>query len=77
MTTTTTETGVTTQVYQVFIKATPQAIWDAITLPRGPSATATRARSEYDLRPGGAYRSVASDEMRRARAWPSGSSTAR
>ena len=31
MTTTTTETGVTTQVYRVYIKATPQAIWDAIT----------------------------------------------
>jgi uncharacterized protein YndB with AHSA1/START domain len=30
MTTTTTQT---TQVYQVFIKATPEAIWDAITKP--------------------------------------------
>ena len=33
MTTTTTETGVTTQVYQVFIKATPEAIWDALIKP--------------------------------------------
>jgi uncharacterized protein YndB with AHSA1/START domain len=33
MTTTTTETGVTTQVYQVFIKATPEQIWEAITKP--------------------------------------------
>jgi uncharacterized protein YndB with AHSA1/START domain len=31
--TTMTETGVTTQVYRVFIKATPEAIWDAITKP--------------------------------------------
>jgi uncharacterized protein YndB with AHSA1/START domain len=64
MTTTTTETGVTTQVYQVFIKATPQAIWDAITRPEWTERYGYRARSEYDLRPGGAYLSVASDEMR-------------
>ena len=62
--TTMTETGVTTQVYQVFIKATPQAIWDAITRPEWTEKYGYRARSEYDLRPGGAYRSVASDEMR-------------
>lgn len=30
---TTTSTALTTQVYQVFIKATPEAIWDAITRP--------------------------------------------
>ena len=29
----TTMTATTTQVYQVFIKATPEAIWDAITTP--------------------------------------------
>jgi hypothetical protein len=31
--TTETDTMVTTQVYRVYIKATPQAIWDAITKP--------------------------------------------
>ena len=31
--TTTTATNVTTQVYHVYIKASPQAIWDAITKP--------------------------------------------
>ena len=31
--TTSTGTAVTTQVYRVYIKATPQAIWDAITKP--------------------------------------------
>ena len=29
----TTATALATQVYQVFIKATPQAIWDAIVKP--------------------------------------------
>jgi hypothetical protein len=33
MTTTTTQAPVTTQAYRVFIKATPQAIWEAITTP--------------------------------------------
>ena len=37
---TTTETKVTTQVYRVYIKAPAQAIWDAITKPDGPNATA-------------------------------------
>jgi hypothetical protein len=31
--TVTTDTAVTTQVHRVWIKATPQAIWDAITQP--------------------------------------------
>jgi uncharacterized protein YndB with AHSA1/START domain len=31
--TTTTQTAQTTQVYRVFIKAAPEAIWDAITQP--------------------------------------------
>jgi uncharacterized protein YndB with AHSA1/START domain len=33
MTTTATDTVTTTQVYQLFIRATPEAIWDAITKP--------------------------------------------
>ena len=48
--TTDTDTAVTTQVYRVYIKATPEAIWDAITKPEwnerygypGRSDTATR-----------------------------------
>jgi uncharacterized protein YndB with AHSA1/START domain len=63
MTTTTTETGVT-QVYQVFINATPEAIWDAITKPEWTERYGYRGRSEYDLRPGGAYLAVAGDEMK-------------
>ena len=47
-----TETAVTTQVYRVYIKATPEAIWDAITKPEwnerygypgGASTTSARA----------------------------------
>ena len=62
--TTMTQTGETTQVYRVFIKATPEAIWDAITDPDFTQRYGYRGRSEYDLRPGGAFRADASPEMR-------------
>jgi uncharacterized protein YndB with AHSA1/START domain len=61
---TTMETSVTTQVYRVYIKATPQAIWDAITTPEWTEKYGYRGRSEYDLRPGGAYRVFATEGMR-------------
>ena len=53
--TTTTASTVTTQVYRVYIKATPQAIWDAITKPEWSERYGYGGRVEYDLRPGGAY----------------------
>ncbi|HVD68170.1 MAG TPA: SRPBCC family protein [Actinomycetota bacterium] len=65
--TTSTGTAVTTQVYRVYIKATPQAIWDAITKPEWTERYGYGGRSEYDdLRPGGAYRALASDAMKKA-----------
>ena len=65
--TTMTETNVTTQVYRVYIKATPQAIWDAITKPEWTERYGYGGRGEYDLRPGGSYRGYASEEMQGAR----------
>lgn len=61
---TTTETAVTTQVYRVYIKATPQAIWDAITQPEWTDRYGYGGRAEYDLRPGGAHRTLTSAAMR-------------
>ena len=61
---TTTTEAVTTQVYRVFIKATPQAIWDAITKPEWTQRYGYGGSADYDLRPGGAYRGLASAEMR-------------
>jgi uncharacterized protein YndB with AHSA1/START domain len=65
MTTSVATTG-TTQVYRVYIKATPEAIWDAITDPDWTERFGYGGRSEYDLRPGGAYRGYASEGMRKA-----------
>jgi len=73
--TTDTQARTTTQVYRVYIKATPQAIWDAITTPEWSERYGYGGRVEYDLRPGGTYRAVASDEMKRARAEMGGSPT--
>ena len=58
-----TQTATTTQVYRVYIKATPEAIWDAITKPEWTERFGYGGRAEYDLRPGGAYRAHASEEF--------------
>ncbi len=64
--TTATQTSVTTQVYRVYIKATSEAIWDAITDPEWTQRYGFGGRVEYDLRPGGAYRVPTTDEMKKA-----------
>jgi uncharacterized protein YndB with AHSA1/START domain len=57
------ETGVATQVYRVYIKASPQAIWDAITDPDWNSRYGYPGRGEDDLRPGGRYLATADEQM--------------
>jgi uncharacterized protein YndB with AHSA1/START domain len=61
----TTQTMATTQVYRVHIRATPQAVWDAITKPEWTERYGYGVRAEFDLRPGGAYRAPTSEAMRR------------
>ena len=56
-------TGGDTRVFRVFIEATPQQIWDAITDPAWNTRYGYRARADYDLRPGGRYLVHASEEM--------------
>jgi uncharacterized protein YndB with AHSA1/START domain len=55
--------GTITQVYKIFIKATPEAIWDAITKPEFTQKWGYGLRDEYDLTPGGQYRGYANDAM--------------
>jgi len=61
---TNTETGATIQVYRVYIKAAPEAIWDAITKPEWTTRYGYEAPVEYDLRPGGAFRGLGGEAMR-------------
>jgi uncharacterized protein YndB with AHSA1/START domain len=53
----------TTQVHRIYIKATPEAIWDAITKPEWSQRYGYGGSVEFDLRPGGAYRTHASEEF--------------
>ena len=64
--TTMAETNVTTQVYRVYIRATPQKVWEAITQPEWSQKYGYGGSVEYDLRTGGSYRAIASDEMQAA-----------
>jgi uncharacterized protein YndB with AHSA1/START domain len=57
------QTAQAVQVYRVYIRATPQAIWDAITRPEWTQRFGYGGSAEYDLRPGGAYRSLTGEEM--------------
>lgn len=59
------KTETTTQVYQVYIKASPQAIWDAITLPEWTKRYGMGGVVDYELRPGGAYRAYPGEGMKR------------
>jgi uncharacterized protein YndB with AHSA1/START domain/DNA-binding transcriptional ArsR family regulator len=60
---TTAATAMTVQVHRVFIKATPQAIWDAITKPEWSTRYGYRAVVKYDLRAGGRFEALAGDSM--------------
>jgi len=61
-----TETGVTTQVYRVYIKATPEAVWDAITKPEWTDRYGYGGTIEGDLRAGAPYRILAGAGMQAA-----------
>jgi uncharacterized protein YndB with AHSA1/START domain len=56
----------TVQINRIYIKATPQAIWDAITRPEWTEKYGYGGRVDYDLRPGGRFRSMADAAMRQA-----------
>lgn len=58
------QASVTTQVFEVYIKASAEAIWDAITTPEWTAKYGYRGPLSYDLRPGGEFRAHASPEMR-------------
>jgi uncharacterized protein YndB with AHSA1/START domain len=64
--TTGTETAVTTQVYRVYIKATAEAIWDAITKPEWTERYGYTGLVDYDLRPGGSYKVRPTEPFRAA-----------
>jgi len=54
----------TIQTYRIYIKATPQAVWDALTRPEWTVRYGYAPLVEYELRPGGAYRAYPNDGMK-------------
>jgi uncharacterized protein YndB with AHSA1/START domain len=65
----TTITATTTQVYQVFIKATPEAIWAAITKPEFTARYFHGSLVDSSFEPGVPYRSWSPD---RTQLWVEG-----
>lgn len=59
-------TTTTTQVYRVYIKATAEAIWQAITDPEWTNRYGYGGYVHYDLRPGGALTVNPGEEMQAA-----------
>jgi uncharacterized protein YndB with AHSA1/START domain len=60
----TTMTETATQVYRVYIRTTPDRIWDAITSPEWVARYGYGGTVEYDLRPGAPFKAYTSQEMR-------------
>ena len=51
-------------IHQIYIKAEPGAIWDAITSPEWNGRYGYRGVSQYELKPGGKFRCIANEQMR-------------
>jgi uncharacterized protein YndB with AHSA1/START domain len=58
------QAGVTTQVFEIYINATAEKIWNAITTPEWNAKYGYRGAQSYDLRPGGQYKAYANPQMR-------------
>jgi uncharacterized protein YndB with AHSA1/START domain len=58
------ETTTTTRVYQVYIKAPAERIWDAITSSEWTQRYGYGGEVELELAPGGAYTAFASPQMK-------------
>lgn len=52
-----------TNVYRIWIKAAPERIWQALTDPQELAGYGYGGRYDIDVRPGGAYRVGATDQM--------------
>jgi uncharacterized protein YndB with AHSA1/START domain len=60
----TTTATTTTQVFRIYIKATAEQIWEAITDPEWTNRYGYTGYAHYDLRPGGEYKVVPNDEFK-------------
>jgi uncharacterized protein YndB with AHSA1/START domain len=54
----------TTQIHEIYIRATPEAIWDALTTPEWTARYGYRTPARYELKHGGKYLVRSTEEMR-------------
>ena len=54
-----------TQIHRIYINATPEAIWDAITKPEWSERYGYAVPVEYDLKPGGKFHAYANAGMKK------------
>ena len=66
MSTATATDAKTVQVYRIYIKATAQAVWDAITKPEWTDRYGYGGKTDYDLTAGSRYETHPSDAMVKA-----------
>lgn len=52
------------KVFETYIKAPAQTVWDAITAPEWTARYGYKAASEYELQTGGRFRALANEQMR-------------
>ncbi|MEO7039208.1 MAG: SRPBCC domain-containing protein [Candidatus Elarobacter sp.] len=60
----TSTTTVTKQIYRVYIKAAPAAVWAAITTPEWSMKYGYGGYSDYELKPGGKFQIRADEAMK-------------
>src|ERR1700722_15297157 len=53
-----------TRIHEIYIRATAEAIWEALTTPEWNSRYGYLSPQYYDLKPGGAYQAKATAQMR-------------
>jgi uncharacterized protein YndB with AHSA1/START domain len=63
MTTVTSQQTETVQIYRIYIRATPEAIWDAMTKPEWTVKYGYAPLLDYEMRAGGAFRAHANEGM--------------
>ena len=63
--TATAQSTATIQTYKFYIKATPEAIWDALTKPEWTIRYGYAPVVEYDLRAGGKFRAYPNEGMKK------------
>lgn len=59
------ESVTTAKMFEIYIRASAEQIWEALTSPEWSSKYGYRAAYEYDLRPGGRFQVRPNDSMRK------------